>query len=355
MVIKYLIEKEFKQILRNSFLPKMILMFPIIMMLVIPWVTNLEVKNIKLRIVDNDRSTTSQRMVHEIEASKYFIFKGISQTYGDALREVEKGKADIIAVIPSHYERDEVNGHTANVLIAANSVNGTKGGMGASYLSNIILPSPAKEPVSTLNLFNVYQNYKVFMIPAMMAILLILFCGFMPALNVVGEKEAGTIEQMNVTPVSKFVFIVAKIVPYWLIGLTVMTICFLLSWVVYGITPVGSLFLIYLLTIIMAVTMSALGLIVSNSSDTMQQAMLVMWFCMVCFILLSGLFTPVRSMPGWAQALTTINPMKYFIAGMRTVFIRGGDIVSIHSQLINLSLFAVVMNLWAVLSYKKNS
>lgn len=356
MMLKYLIEKEFKQIRRNSFLPKMIVMFPIVMMLVIPWITNLEVKNIKLRVVDNDRSTTSQRMVHEMEASNYFIFKGMSSSYNDAVREMEKGQADIIAVIPPHYERDLVCQQPTHVLVAANSVDGTKGGMGSAYLSSIITPSSSiHEPISVFNLFNTYQNYKVFMIPALMAILLILMCGFMPALNIVGEKESGTIEQMNVTPVSKFSFIIAKIIPYWIIGLLVMTICFLLSWAVYDITSAGSLLLIYLIAIIMALVMSSLGLIISNYSDTMQQAMLVMWFCMVCFILLSGLFTPVRSMPDWAQALTTINPMRYFIDGMRTVFIRGGNIVSINHQLISLSVFALIMSLWAMWSYKKNN
>jgi ABC-2 type transport system permease protein len=356
MILKYLIEKEFKQIRRNSFLPKMILMFPIVMMLVIPWITNLEVKNISLRVVDNDRSTTSQRMVHEMEASNYFIFRGLSPSYDDAIKEVELGRADIIAVIPQHYERDLVNNLPTHVLVAANSVNGTKGGMGSAYLSSIITPSTSRhEPISVLNLFNKYQDYKVFMIPALMAILLILMCGFMPALNIVGEKEAGTIEQINVTPVSKFSFIIAKIIPYWVIGMFVMAICFVLSWAVYGITSAGSLSLIFLLAILMAFTMSSLGLIISNYSDTMQQAMLVMWFCMVCFILLSGLFTPVRSMPDWAQTLTIINPMRYFIDGMRTVFIRGGNALSISYQLISLSVFASVMSLWAMWSYKKNN
>src|SRR5574344_2284977 len=355
MMLKYLIEKEFKQIMRNSFLPRMIIMFPFIMMLVIPWVTNLEVKNIKLNVVDNDRSTTSKRLVHEMESSNYFIFKGLSPTYNDALKEVELGNADIIATIPQHYERDILNNNPTHVLIAANSVNGTKGSMGASYLSNIITPSNAKEPITVINLFNVYQDYKVFMIPALMAILMILFCGFMPALNIVGEKESGTIEQINVTPVSKFAFILAKLIPYWIIGLVVMSICFVLSWLVFGLQPKGSIFLLYGISIFFILGISAMGLLISNYSDTMQQAMLVIWFCMVCFILLSGLFTPVRSMPDWAQTITIINPMKYFIDGMRTVFRRGGNILSISLQATALVIFAVIMNLWAVWSYRKNS
>jgi ABC-2 type transport system permease protein len=355
MILRFLIEKEFKQIRRNSFLPKMIILFPIVMMLVVPWITNMEVKNIKLLVVDNDRSMVSQQLVHQMEASKYFIFQGLSSTYSTALDEIKKGNTDIVAVIPQHYARNLTNKQPTNVLIAANSVNGTKGGMGSAYLSSILLPSQGNEMLSVLNLFNVYQDYKVFMIPALMAILLILFCGFMPALNIVSEKEAGTIEQINVSPVSAVSFISAKIIPYWVIGMLVMTICFILSWAVYGITSVGPLLLIYLLAIIMAVVMSSFGLLISNYSETMQQAMLVMWFCMVCFILLSGLFTPVRSMPAWAQTLTILNPMKYFIDGMRTVFIRGGGAAAICTQLSVLSAFAVILSSWAILSYKKNN
>jgi ABC-2 type transport system permease protein len=270
MIIKYLIRKEFKQIARNSFLPRMILMFPIVMMLVIPWVTNLEVRNIHLCVVDNDRSTTSTRLVHEMEASDYFIFEGLVPTYQDALKQVESGRADIIAVIPLHYERNLVQGGAPKVLVAANSVNGTKGAMGSSYLSSIVNAQTGQTSasISVLNLFNVHQDYKVFMIPALMAILLTLICGFMPALNIVGEKETGTIEQMNVSPVSKFSFIIAKLIPYWIIGLVVMSICFLLSWAVYGIVSVGSLWIIYLLACLLALTMSGIGLSSSPTTAT---------------------------------------------------------------------------------------
>lgn len=362
-MLKYLIRKELLQIRRNAFLPKMIVMFPIVIMCVIPWVTNLEVRNINVRVVDNDRSVTSQRLIHRIEASDYFIFKGLSASYTDAIKDIEKSNTDIVAVIPLHYERDLVNGDNTKIFIAANSVNGTKGGMGTSYLSNIVSDNlrdvmqgkMTDSKMSTLNLYNPHQDYKVFMIPALMAILIVMLCGFMPALNIVGEKEAGTIEQMNVTPVSKATFILAKLIPYWIIGMLVMTICFILSWLIYGITPAGSILLIYVLAMLLALTFSGIGLIVSNYSDDMQQAMFVMWFVMVCMILLSGLFTPVRSMPDWAQYITTINPMRYFIDAMRTVFVRGSGIAGIAVQLIALMIFTVVMNIWAVWSYKKNS
>ena len=360
MTLRYLIQKEFLQIRRNSFMPKIIFIFPIMVMCVMPWVMNQEVKNIRVDVVDNDRSTRSQQLVHSIEASNYFIFNGQQPTYEAAIKDVESSKANLVLVIPQKYSQDIVNGISPQVLIAANAVNGTKGSIGSSYLSQIVTASVAPSPaaiqsrVSTLFLYNKGQNYKVFMIPALMGILMMMLCGFLPALNIVGEKEKGTIEQINVTPVSKSAFILAKLIPYWLIGLLVLTVCLILSWLIYGITCQGPLVLIYLLAILLALFFSSFGLIISNYSDTMQQGMLVMWFFVVCLMLLSGLFTPTRSMPAWAYATTYINPMHYFIDAIRTVFVRGGTFQSIAHQVYALLAISAFMAIWAVKSYKKN-
>ena len=360
MTLRYLIQKEFLQIRRNSFMPKIIFIFPIMVMCVMPWVMNQEVKNIRVDVVDNDRSTRSQQLVHSIEASNYFIFNGQQPTYEAAIKDVESSKANLVLVIPQKYSQDIVNGISPQVLIAANAVNGTKGSIGSSYLSQIVTASVAPSPaaiqshVSTLFLYNKGQNYKVFMIPALMGILMMMLCGFLPALNIVGEKEKGTIEQINVTPVSKSAFILAKLIPYWLIGLLVLTVCLILSWLIYGITCQGPLVLIYLLAILLALFFSSFGLIISNYSDTMQQGMLVMWFFVVCLMLLSGLFTPTRSMPAWAYATTYINPMHYFIDAIRTVFVRAGTFQSIVHQVYALLAISAFMAIWAVKSYKKN-
>jgi ABC-2 type transport system permease protein len=327
-------------------------MFPIMIMCVMPWVMNMEVKNIVVDIVDNDHSTLSQQLVHKVEASHYFIFNGQKASYSEALNEIEHTQADVVLVIPPDYEKDMMNGQMPQVLIAANAVNGTKGSMGSAYLSQIV---NQVEGASVLSLYNKNQNYKVFMIPALMAILMMMLCGFLPALNIVGEKEAGTIEQINVTPVKKWEFILAKLIPYWLIALFVMSVCFLLAWLIYGITCQGNLLLVYLIAMLLALFWSSFGLIVSNYSDTMQQAIFVMWFFVVCMMLLSGLFTPTRSMPSWAYLTTYINPMHYFVDAIRTVFIRGGDFHSIYHQVLALLAIGLFMAAWAIRSYRKNS
>ena len=346
MTLKYLIQKEFLQIRRNAFLPKLIIMFPIVIMCVMPWVMQMEVKNIVVDVVDIDHTVDSQRLVQQIAASNYFIFGGQKATYAEAIKDIEKGRVDVILEI-----RD------GKYLIAANAVNGTKGSMGSAYLSQILRGSSSflLPPSSTTTLYNKQQNYKLFMIPALFAIVMMLMTGFLPTLNIVGEKEAGTIEQINVTPVSKWSFILAKLIPYWLIALFVITVCLLLAWLVYGITPAGPVWLIYVLAMLLALFFSSFGLIVSNYSDTMQQAMFVMWFFVVSIMLLSGLFTPTRSMPQWAYLTTYINPMHYFIDAIRTVFIRGGGLHETAHQVLALAGIGTLMGCWAVQSYKKNS
>ena len=348
MTLKYLIQKEFLQIRRNAFLPRLIVVFPIMIMCVMPWVMQMEVKNIVVDVVDIDHTVESQRLVQQIAASNYFIFGGQKATYAEAMKDIEKGRADVILEI-----RD------GKYLIAANAVNGTKGAMGSAYLSQIISNAAANSSLFTLHsslvLYNKGQNYKLFMIPALFAIVMMLMTGFLPTLNIVGEKEAGTIEQINVTPVSKWSFILAKLIPYWLIALFVITVCLLLAWLVYGITPAGPVWLIYVLAMLLALFFSSFGLIVSNYSDTMQQAMFVMWFFVVSIMLLSGLFTPTRSMPQWAYLTTYINPMHYFIDAIRTVFIRGGGLHETAHQVLALAGIGTLMGCWAVQSYKKNS
>ncbi|MBR5688203.1 MAG: ABC transporter permease [Prevotella sp.] len=356
--LRFLLQKEFIQIRRNAFLPKLIFVFPVMIMCVMPWVMSMEVKNIKVEVVDRSHNTASMQLIHRIQASDYFIFCGEKEDYKAALNDIDKGKADAVVVIDKK-----------NILIAANAVNGTKGSIGSAYLSQIItasVPMDAEGGIlaqermidnapKILNLYNPHQNYKVYMIPALLAIVIMLMCGFLPALNIVGEKEAGTIEQINVTPVSKVTFILAKLIPYWIIALFIVTVCLLLSWGIYGITCKGNLWLVYLLAMLLSLFFSSFGLIISNYSDTMQQAIFVMWFFVVVLMLLSGLFTPTRSMPEWAYATTYVNPMHYFIDAIRTVFIRGGGLAGIYRQILALSVISLFMSIWAVLSYKKNN
>lgn len=368
-MIKYLLEKEFKQLLRNPLLPRLLIVFPCIILLVLPWAANFEIKNINLSVVDNDHSPYSTRLVQKASASEYFRLIDTSDSYKEAMESIEKGDADLILEIPAHFERDLLKNGVAKVLLSANTVNGTKGILSSSYLSNIIKdyasdirPLSAENSsvapgieIDTQGRFNPYLDYKIFMVPALMGQLLLLICGFLPALNIVSEKEFGTIEQINVTPVSKLTFILAKLIPYWVAGMIILTIGIILARVVYGLAPEGHVWLLYFFALLFIVVVSGMGLVISNYSQTMQQAMFVMFFFVIIILLMSGLFTPINSMPEWAQNITIINPLKYFIQVARMVYLKGSGFCDLTVQFIALLIMAVILNSWAVFSYKKNS
>jgi len=363
-MIKYLIEKEFKSIIRNKFLPKLIFGFPVVMMLVMPWAANLDIKDIKVVVVDNDRSGMSRKLIDKINASKYFIVEDYCLSYKDARNAVEHDKADIILEVPHDFENSLNREGISKVNISANAVNATRGGMGSAYLAavisdfcsdqNVNIKVPSIDVISQTR-YNPTMNYKKFMVPALMAMLLTMLCGFLPALNIVSEKETGTIEQINVTPVPKFVFIFSKLVPYWIIGFIVLTMVIILARIFYGVFPQGNLAAFYFLASIFVLVVSGLGLVISNNSNTMQQAMFVMFFFMLIMIMISGLFTPVESMPEWAQVIAGFNPMRYFIEVMRMVYMKGSGLADLTKQIVALSSFAVFFNSWAIISYRKRN
>lgn len=370
-MLKFLLEKEFKQILRNSFLPKLIIIYPFAALLVFPWAANFEVKNINLSVIDNDHSNYSTRLIEKVTSSGYFRLIDIAANYNQALKSIETDKADIIFEIPANFEKNLTRKQSVQLMISANAVNGTKGGLGSTYLTSVvsgfsqelrdrlgksseISVIPRIEVVSR-NKFNPHLSYSVFIVPAIMVMLLTMLCGFLPALNIVSEKENGNMEQINVTPISRLMFIVSKLIPYWIIGFLILTISFGVAYLIYGLIPVGSLLTIYIFATIFILGISGLGLVVSNYSNTMQEAMFVMFFFLIIFILLSGLFTPVENMPMWAQYITDLNPLKYFMQVMRLVYLKGSAVTELRSQIIALIGFALFFNVWAIWSYRKSS
>ena len=215
MMLRYLLEKEFKQIWRDRFLPKIIFIVPFLQLAILPFAADFEMKRINLAVVDHDRSSESVRLVEKALASGYFVDAGRYVTYDEALTSVEGDRSDIILEIPPHFERDLTRGEPVRLMIAANAVNGTKGGLGSAYLTRIVqdygaglsgldlMPEGPMLSVSVTNLYKPHLNYKVYMVPGIIVFLVTIIGGALSSLNIVSEKEKGTIEQMNVSPIPK--------------------------------------------------------------------------------------------------------------------------------------------------------
>lgn len=362
-MLRYLLEKEFKQILRDRFLPKIIFIIPVMQLIILPFAANFEMRNINLSIVDNDHSVTSGQLVDKVLSSGYFQLTDVSPRYDQALTAIEGNQADIILEIPPKFEQGLGREGAAEVLIATNAVNGTKGGMGGSYLSSILQDfnrekgftpqTSGRRGVTTTYLFNPHLNYKMYMVPGIMVFLLTIIGGFLSALNIVSEKEKGTIEQINVTPVPKSLFLLSKLIPFWIIGFILLTVAIGVAWVVYGLVPVGSFGVIYLFAAVYLVAFTGLGLAISAFSSTQQQAMFTAFFFLIIFALLSGLFTPISSMPEWAQKVTLCNPIRYFVEVMRMVYLKGSQLSDLRGHFGVVCLFALLFNTLAILAYRK--
>jgi len=310
-------------------------------------------------------------MVHKVTASGYFQLAAYTASYTEALALIDQDAADMLLEIPAAFERDLEKEQSADVFIAVNAINGVKAGLGASYLQTIIgdfnngvrmqriqTPRFNAAPVVTVtasNWFNPLMNYKSFMVPGILVMLVTMVGSFLAAGNIVKEKEVGTIEQINVTPIRKHHFIQGKLIPFLLLGLVSLSIGLLISFFAYRIIPAGSLLTIYVFAFVYLVAVMGLGLLVSTYCATQQQAMLISFFLMMIFILLSGLYTPIESMPRWAQWITTVNPVTYFIQVMRMVMLKGSSLRDILPQIYIMLIFGIVLNTWAVLSYHKRA
>src|SRR4029079_2719768 len=318
-----------------------------------------------------DHSDYSRKLVDKITASGYFILTDYTNSYDNAMKQIEHDKADLILEIPAAFEKDLVKEDKAKLFLAVNAINGVKAGLGSAYLRSIIqdyngevrmewIQFPRFSPETTIevvpsNRFNPLMNYKFFMVPGILALLLTMVGANLTAVNIVKEKEIGTIEQLNVTPIKKYHFILGKLIPFWCLGLLVFSIGVMIAWLVYGILPVGSFFTIYFFAAIYFLAVLGLGLLISTYANNQQQAMLISFFIMMIFVLLGGLYTSIDSMPGWAQVLTKFNPVSYFIEVIRMVVLKGSSLADIKYQLLTILGFAIVLNGWAVINYRKRS
>jgi ABC-2 type transport system permease protein len=369
--IRFLLQKEFRQIFRNRAIIAMIVVMPVIQLIVLPQAADYEVKNINLAIVDHDHSTYSQKLIAKITASNYFKLTGYTASFRKAMTLIENDRADLILEIPKGFERNLVRENEQQLFVAVNAINGVKANLGGAYLTAMIRdynaeirtvlldpvrmnPMPSIE-ITSSNWFNSMMNYKVYMVPGILAILVTMIGGFLSALNIVKEKEVGTIEQINVTPIRKYHFILGKLIPFWVLGNIVFTLGLLVSWAVYGIVPAGSLLVLYLFVGVYLLAVLGFGLLISTFCDTQQQAMFIMFFFMMIFILMGGLFTSIDSMPDWAKMVTKFNPVSYLIAVMRMVILKGSELKNVIVHLGVVALFAVVLNTLAVWNYRKTS
>ena len=364
-----ILRKEFLQIFRNRAMLPILFVMPVVQLLVLSFAATFEVKNTPFGLIDEDRSTFSRELVEKLEASNYFSLEVDAASSQLADAAMQRGNIKLILHIPSGFERDLHHALPAKILLTHDASDGAAAGIVQAYASTIIADfntairientaqtgAAAGINVISTHWYNPDLDYKIFMVPGILVILVTMIGTFLSAMNVVREKEIGTIEQLNVTPLRKRDFVVGKLLPFWIIALIELAIGLILARLVFDVPILGNLPLIFGLAGVYLLGMLGLGLWISTITETQQQAMFVAWFVLVICILMSGLFTPIDSMPVWAQKLTLANPIAYFIEIMRRVLLKGAGIEAVKGQFLFLIAFAAGMLGLAVKRYRKVS
>lgn len=372
-VLRFILQKEFRQILRDKTILSMMFFSPILQLIILPMAANFEVKNVNIAFVDNDHSSYSQQLGNKIASSGYFKMEGSPNSFKEGLEMIEYGTADLVLEIPAGFEKNLIREKGQKVNLSVDAINGTKAALGGAYLVQVLadfnsnldinikapdgsnITPTAKIGVENTNWFNPRAEYKFYMVPGILVLLLTMIGGFITALNIVKEKEIGTIEQINVTPIQKWQFILGKLIPFWIIGLIVFTLGLTVMYLFYGIFPKGSLLVLYLFAAVYLVALLGFGLLISTFADTQLQAMFIAFFFMMIFMLMSGFFTSIDSMPDWAITVSNFTPVTHFIKVVRLIVLKGAGFADVAIELFYIALFAVGLNGFAIWNYRKTS
>ncbi len=370
--IKYLLQKEFIQIFRNKAMLPILFVMPVIQLLILSFAATYELKEVPFAVVDMDQSAFSRELASQFSATGYFVQEFSTFDSDQAIQKMDSGEIGMILHIPIHFKRDLEAGNIVPVQLIIDAVDGSTAGLIQSYSSSIIRDFNRSRTVELqlvsdrgnyskakminlipVNWYNPDLDYITFMVPGILVVLVSMIGLFLSGMNIVREKEIGTIEQLNVTPIHKYQFMIGKLVPFWIIGMVDLLIGLALARYGFQIPFVGSLFLIMAVAGLYLVVVQAIGLLISTVTNTQQQAMFIAWFIMVVFILMGGLFTPIESMPGWAQDLTIINPVAWFIKIMRMVLLKGAGWAEIQWMVLLLFGMSILFLMVAVNRYRK--
>lgn len=372
--ILFLIQKEFLQVFRDRALLFMLIAPPIVQLIIITSAATFDVKRIDMHLIDLDRTPASIRLVSRFEASGRFAVMHSIPSGDEADRNLLSNEVDLVLRIPNGFGEDLARRRPADVQLIFDGTDGPTAGIGQSYSMQVIqrftedeqvrlrtrvkATSAASTPrldVRTRMWYNPGGDFEDYMAPGILVILITIVGTMITALNIAREKEQGTIEQLNVTPITKGQFITGKLAPFWLLGIVEFAFGLLVAWLIYDIPLEGSLLIVFVGAGLYLVTALALGLLISTVSQTQQQAQFIAFFVLMIYLFISGLFTPVESMPVWAQWIAEVNPIKHLIALVRAVLIKGAGASQVGVELGALVVFAAITLPLAVRTYSKTA
>ncbi|MEQ1760703.1 MAG: ABC transporter permease [Vicinamibacterales bacterium] len=371
--VLFLAQAEVLHVIRDRAMLVQVLLVPVIQLLVLGNAATFQLRNTPTYVVDLDQSEASRSLVSHLAGSGHFRLIGGEPSLERASQALLSGDATLTVIVPQDFERDLVTRRRASVALTVDAVRGSSAGIVQAYASRVIAAfaderaamhpaagaglagAGARVDVQTRSRYNPTLNYPHYMVPGILVALVTMIATLLTAQNIAREKELGTLDQLNVTPITRGQFIAGKLLPFWVLGLVELTMGLLAAKLVFDIPIRGSLVLLLLVAGVYLVVALGIGLLISTRVETQQQAMFIAFFIVNIYLLMSGLFTPIDSMAPWMQEVSVVNPVRHFVAISRAILVKGAGFSEIVRPLGLLSLFAVVALGVAVQQYRKRT
>jgi ABC-2 type transport system permease protein len=368
--IAFILYKEFLQIFRNKTMLPIMFVVPVVQLIILVHAATMEMKHIELYVVDNDLSETSVKLISAFSGSPFFVLKNAGFSMEEAKSAMLENETDAILHIPVNFEKMLYSRNRADIQILIDAINGMKAGLTNAYMSAVIsgfnkeiLKEKGSNRFINVHIkkiqidyaywYNPQLNFKFYMVPGILVILVSMIGLFLTALNIVREKEAGTIEQINVTPILKYQLLTGKLVPFWIIALIELGFGLALGKILFHIPVEGSVLLLFSFAGLFLLVVLCIGLLISTMANTQQQVMFMVFFFMITFILMSGIFTPEESMPFWAQKVNLLNPFAYFMRVIRMILLKGSGFKEVYKEFAAISVYGIIILSLAVWRYRK--
>jgi len=378
--ILFLARAEVLHVVRDRATLAQTLVMPVVQLLLLSNAATFQIVNTPTYVVDLDRTSASRGLVTRFVASGHFRIAGESSAPGLGDEALLSGEVTMVLTVPHDFERSLSRAGVAPVQLAINAEKGSAAGIVQSYAASIVAgyarelgtsrPRPgghvdrnvedmppvrgqSRIDMRVRSWYNPTLNYQHYMVPGILVALVTLIGTLLTAQNIAREKELGTLEQLNVTPITRGQFITAKMLPFWALGLIDLSIGLVVARIVFGVPIRGSLLLLFGSAAVYLVVALAIGLWISTLVDTQQQAMFVTFFVMNVYLLMSGLFTPIDSMAPWVQVVSQFNPVRHFVTISRAILIKGAGLMDIARPLAALTAYGAVMLAVAIRQYSK--
>ena len=364
--------KEVRQLKRDTRMLYVLFVFPLILLVLFGYAISFDVHHIQMFVYDRDRSEISRDFINRLTSSDYFDYLGSLNSEKQIRTVLDNGKAQVVIVIPGDLSRNINSGKEPKIQILVEGVNANTASVVGSYMTlatatfsqkitKEALAVRGREPYIPINLesrfwFNPDLNSSIFLIPGLISMILIITAVVSIALSIVKEKERGTIEQINVSPLSSLEMLIGKTLPYAATALLISSIILISSKFLFGMPIRGNLILLLVTTLIFLFASLNLGILVSSVTDTQQLAFQISTMVsMLPSFILSGFIYPIESMPAIIQPITNITPVKFYIIILRDILLKGVGLEAFWPQVIYLLIFSLVFLTLSTIINKKKS